>query len=352
VAAADFPIPAVDLETWRTRGYECRQCTTPPVIDGLLDDAAWQQADWTEDFVDIEGNIKPVPRFRTRAKMSWDEDYFYVAAEMEEPHLWAELTEHDAVIYHENDFELFLDPDGDTHNYYELEINAINTVWDLLLTRPYRDGGHAVDSWEIPGLKTAVHLDGTLNDPRDVDRGWNVEMALPWSVLEECARHSGPPSSGESWRVNFSRVQWRLRIENGAYVKEVDPKTGKSLPENNWVWSPQGLVAMHYPEMWGCVRFTDMDNTTTMQQHPPRRRLSPLLPLYYAQKLFFSQHSRFAGDASELDLLSARIPRLEDALSGSRVEYSTEGFLATFHTQHGYWIIDHYGRSRYHRIGN
>ena len=56
-----------------------------------------------------------------------------------------------------------------THNYYELEINALNTVWDLLLSKPYRDGGKAVTSWNIDGLETTVHLYGTLNDPTDVD---------------------------------------------------------------------------------------------------------------------------------------------------------------------------------------
>ncbi len=57
---------------------------------------------------------------------------------MEEPRPWAELTLHDSVIYKENDFEVFIDPDGDNHNYYEIEINALGTVWDLFLAKPYR----------------------------------------------------------------------------------------------------------------------------------------------------------------------------------------------------------------------
>ena len=51
--------------------------------------------------------------------------YFYVAAEMEEPHVWGTLTQHDAVIFQDNDFEVFIDPDGDNHEYYEFEINAL-----------------------------------------------------------------------------------------------------------------------------------------------------------------------------------------------------------------------------------
>src|SRR5262249_15000970 len=94
---------------------------------------------------------RPSPR---GARCSGDDEFFYVGAELEEPHVWATLTQHDAVIFHDNDFEVFIDPNGDNHEYYEFEINAFNTGWDLLLPRPYKDGGKAVNSWEIPGLKT------------------------------------------------------------------------------------------------------------------------------------------------------------------------------------------------------
>ena len=94
-----------------------------------------RSAPWTNSFVDIEGDLKPKPYHDTKAKMLWDENYFYFAALMEEPHVWGKLTDRDAVIYKDNDFEIFLDPDGDTHNYYELEVNALGTEWDLILTK-------------------------------------------------------------------------------------------------------------------------------------------------------------------------------------------------------------------------
>ena len=115
----------------------------PIQIDGRLDEDAWKTAPWTDPFVDIEGDVRPRPRFQTRAKMLWDDTYFYVAALLEEPHVWGTLTKHDSVIFHDNDFEIFIDPDGDNHEYYEIEINALNTEWDLFLKKPYRDGGPA-----------------------------------------------------------------------------------------------------------------------------------------------------------------------------------------------------------------
>ena len=69
--------------------------------------------------------------------MLWDDNYFYIAEQLEEPHVWATLTKHDSVIFQDNDFEVFIDPDGDNQEYYEIEINALNTDWDLLLKKAY-----------------------------------------------------------------------------------------------------------------------------------------------------------------------------------------------------------------------
>ena len=231
------------------RRYECHRAAGAVRVDGRIDDAEWGTAPWTEGFVDIQGDAKPRPRFRTRVKMLWDDEYFYIAAELEEPHVWGTLTRHDSVIFHDNDFEVFIDPNGDTLEYYELEINALNTTWDLFLPKPYRFGGKADNRWEIPGMRTAVRVDGTRNDPRDRDRGWTVEIALPWKALGEYAHRPAPPMPGDEWRVNFSRVEWEHEIVGGRYRKVA----GK--PEDNWVWSPQGEINMHIPERWGYVRF-------------------------------------------------------------------------------------------------
>jgi hypothetical protein len=298
----DFPEPRGAPER---RSYVCYRATSGLIIDGLLSEPAWQAAPWTGDFVDIEGDLGPAPRLRTRAKMLWDDRYFYVCAEMEEPDVWATLTTRDAVIFHDNDFEVFIDPDGDNHEYYELEINALGTEWDLLLTKPYRDDGTAIDSWDIQGLLTGIAVDGTLNVPGDVDTGWSVEIAVPWSVLEECAHGPSPPEDGDTWRVNFSRVEWRSQVADGRYVKQTDPETGRPLHEDNWVWSPQGLVNMHYPEMWGFVRFTETPTAEAGVEFVPPPRLDArdaLMLLYYRQRTEFGNTGAYAADVAELGL--------------------------------------------------
>src|SRR5262245_7639811 len=158
----------------KPKEYVCYRAAGKIVIDGKLDEPSWRDAPATDEFVDIEGDIRPHPRFTTRAKMLWDDQYFYIGADLEEPHVWATLTKRDSVIFHDNDFEVFIDPNGDRDEYYELEINALNTAWDLFLPKPYIDGGKAQNSWDIAGLKTAVEVTGTLNDTTDLDKGWSV----------------------------------------------------------------------------------------------------------------------------------------------------------------------------------
>lgn len=234
------------------RTYIANNTDEAIVIDGVSDESSWQKADWSQEFIDIEGVKKPT--YETKMKMLWDDTYLYFFAQMKEPHVWATLKQRDTVIFYNNDFEIFLDPDGDTYDYMEFEINALNTVWDLFLTKPYRDGPKVIDGWDIKGLKTAVQVDGTLNDPTDTDKGWSVEIAMPWAALSEANVHGDVPKD-EFWRINFSRVNWDFDLNAGRYSRKKD-KNGKYLPEYNWVWSPQGVINMHEPEHWGYVYFS------------------------------------------------------------------------------------------------
>jgi len=286
--------------------YVCRRAGGPIKVDGRLDEALWTDADWTEVFGDIEGPAKPAPRYRTRVQMLWDDLYFYIGAYFEEPHVWATLTERDSIIFQDNDFEVFIDPDGDTHAYYELEMNALNTVWDLLLIKPYRDGGPAVHSWDIQGLKTGVRIMGTLNDPSDTDRAWTAEVAIPFAVLKECIPGKPErPAAGDQWRVNFSRVEYRLDIENGVYAKARDAGTGQPLPEDNWTWTPQGLINIHYPEMWGYVQFSSKapgKGKEKFARRPEEKVKWALRKIYYAEWAHGQEKPGFGADLGALSL--------------------------------------------------
>ena len=231
-------------------------------IDGKDDELAWSNAIYTDDFIDIEGD--KIPSQKTNVKMLWDDKFLYVFAKLYENHIWGDITKRDEVIYYNNDFEVFINPNDDVFSYGEIEINALGTEWDLFLNRPYRLKGKADSSWDINGLKSAVDINGTLNDPNDLDDYWTVEIAIPLKEIEKL-NTSGKDEkviSGDVWRINFSRVNWDFEINNGVYSRKKE--NGKYLPEYNWVWSPQGIINMHVPENWGYLVFSENDEVFNM----------------------------------------------------------------------------------------
>jgi len=304
------------------KGYVCRRATAPMVIDGKLDEAAWNAAPWTDDFADIQGDAKPKPRFRTRAKMLWDDNYLYIAAELEEPHVWATLTNHDSVIFRDPDFEVFMDPKGETQPYAEFEMNALNTTWDLRLNKPYMDGGKPNNAWDIVGAKTAVQVHGIINSADTTNEGWTVEIAFPWKAFGGFTRHDGPPTEGEQWRINFSRVEWQITRNN--HVIEKIPDT----PEDNWVWSPQGVVDMHRPEMWGQLQFTKEPPATavTVSGIPGKAARDVALEVYYAERDFMAAHRAWATNVLDLGLNPASLPA---GVAGVSLEPTADGYVCS-----------------------
>jgi hypothetical protein len=268
---AEWPFPWPEE---RIAHYTAFRAPKPLTIDGRLDEPSWQLAPRSPRFVDL---ITGEPTVHdTRAAVLWDDDYFYVGFWVEEPFVEAKLTERDALIYTENDVELFV---AGRDAYYELEINALGTIYEALFVfeDAYERGGYrqlpelARDAdgatswngvgftthprgprlgffkWDLPGLKTAVHVDGTLNDNSDRDRGWTVEIALPWAGMQVLAQGDGralPPIPGDTWRMDFSRFN-----------------TYRAAPPANdpggWAWSAHGIWDSHIPELFPYIHFSD-----------------------------------------------------------------------------------------------
>lgn len=331
-----LPIPKIEFNP---RNYICYKSEENLVIDGKLDEQAWKNAKWTENFIDIEGVVEP--KFKTRAKMLWDNNYFYVAAELIEPHVSASLIKRDTIIYFDNDFEVFIDPEGDTHNYFEFEMNALNTVWDLLMVKPYRDGAPAVVAWDIAGLKSAVDIQGTINNPNDTDEKWIVEIAFPIEIL--CEKKIKRPKHKDIWRVNFSRVEWQYEVIEGEYKKKINPETGNVFPENNWVWSPQGVINMHYPEMWGFVQFSG--NSPGSEQETFVLKEEELIKwelrqIYYYQKTHIYKYKKYAQNLKDLSEFGLKL--------NEKYQYSSEItntlFKISIITQTQTWNINNKGK--------
>jgi hypothetical protein len=254
--------------------YTAHRTPTPITVDGHLDEAPWLAAPKSPRFRDLISGAPAI--HNTQVALLWDEIYLYAGYWVEEPFVTASLTERDALIYNDNDVELFI---AGEDGYYELEINALGTIYEVFFLwdevyeakgyahlpgfartapgcRPFagvgfgehpRGGRLGFWEWDFPGLQVGVWVDGTLNNNRDRDRGWTVEVALPWAGMEVLARGDGrslPPQPGDTWRMDFSRFN---------QYKEAPP----AEDSGSWAWSPHGVWDSHVPELFPYIHFTD-----------------------------------------------------------------------------------------------
>ncbi len=249
-----------------TARYTCYRAAGPITVDGRLDEPSWKLAPKSTPFVDI---VTGEPAwFDTRVALLWDDNYLYFGFTAEETDVWSTLTERDSKIYEENDLEIFI---AAQDAYYEFEINALNTIYEVFWV--WKDaplpagfdpatqrvmilngvGGHVHPrgerwgflDWDLPGLKHAVHVDGTLNKRDEVDHGWSAEIAIPWRGLELLADgRSLPPVDGDVWRIDCSRFE-----KIGPNKEVLDPCAG-------WTWNRHGHYDSHIPEMFPQITFS------------------------------------------------------------------------------------------------
>ena len=235
------------------KSYNAKYVSLPPTIDGIVNDSTWSQVNWENNFEGIEGGSKPSPKLFSQFKILWDSSNLYIAAYLMEPDLWATKSKRDDIIYYDNDFEIFLDPNNDGENYFEFEINALGTLMDLMMTKPYNKGGTYSLKWNAENIKYAVRPNGTINNNLDIDTGWSIEMAIPFKDFKIGSRNY-LPSLNNPWRLNFSRVEWTLTKQEKSYTKKMN-LSNKPIAEYNWVWSPTGIIDIHVPTKWGNLYF-------------------------------------------------------------------------------------------------
>ncbi len=324
--------------------YVCYRTNHTIHIDGQLEEADWQLASATNDFVNIEGADKLMPPFKTNAKLLWDADNLYVGVTMQEPHLWATLKDRDAIIFQDDAFEIFIDPDGDGHQYCEIQVNAFNAVWDLLLSKPYRIGKESAanSKWNLQGLQTAVSFNGTLNQTHDIDDDWTVEIAIPWSAMKELSTTNSPPLNGDQWRMNLARVDWLLKIKENSYQKQMKPNKKRPEQERYDVWSPHGKIDLHQPEMWGYVQFTQKrvgEGQVSFATNPEEHIKWALWQLHYQQAAYFKKHRKYATSIQELSKVSVDIPNYQFDLT---IKNSSDGYQLAAPTINGnsHWVIN------------
>jgi len=275
-------------------------------LDGKIDEQAWKVSEMS-DLKDLSGGDDPYRK--TWVAMRYDDTCLYVGAVLEEPQAWANHTEENTPIFHDNDFEIFIDPAGEYRYYKELEISAINVRWNLLMVRPYVDGGPAVCNSTQQGLcsktdpehgvektfdirntwKSATYVEGKVNDPNVGSKYWSLEMCIP---LKDMLLYSKGdyPKHNVIWMANTMRVQYRVHTEhspNGTayYAKD-------SNNPYNWAWCPTNGDTVHLPDRWGYLQFSeDKPGTTKILSNPSFTLRKVLSAVYEAEHVFAKTHS-------------------------------------------------------------
>lgn len=234
------------------RYYVIYRISAPITIDGNLKDKAWQDAGWLDSLIDHQHPYAPRPWKTTRVSMVYDDKYIYVAAQLQEENVWAHLTKRDSIMYYDNDFEIFLDPTANGIDYFEYEMNALNTMFDMWHELDNHRGAYANPVYDSKGIRHAVKVDGTLNYHHDEDQGWNVEVKIPLAELKEWnPAMSFPVERGDLWRINFSRVQF-VHV-----YTQLFPYLLPHSPVEDWVLQPTDTGGLHIPELWAKAVFSD-----------------------------------------------------------------------------------------------
>jgi hypothetical protein len=240
-AVGDTPIPGLP----EAPTYVVHRAAGPIVVDGRLDDDAWKLAARTANWQWLDTSVPG--RLETYAQMCWDDEYLYFAFHAVDPDIWATMQIRDEPVFVEEDFEIFLDPDGDEFNYYEWQINPLGTLYDVIWDRPPQTPGPAnrgIHSFDLTPMLSGYQVHGTVWQRDDVDSSWTAEAALSWKGLSEIpGRFRTPPQNGDAWRLGFSRVE--------------APKP--PYWQADWTWPTHGEYNMHIGQRDGYVQFTSVE---------------------------------------------------------------------------------------------
>lgn len=180
-----------------------------PVVDGVLDDAAWSSATPLLLGDSLDGEPADVA---TEVRIAWDDTAVYVGATMDDDDVWSQYEAQDDPLWKEEAFELFFFGDASGRRYLELQVSPRGVMFDARFEQ-YRKGD---EGWDGP-WEAAATVDGTVSERDDRDRGWVVEMAVPFAMICEHTAMTCPPEIGATTRINTFRLDRPRKAQTRAY---------------------------------------------------------------------------------------------------------------------------------------
>lgn len=179
--------------------YDVKRASTPIVVDGRLDDAAWTGASAPVTLQFLWDNQTGAKQ-KTAARVLWDAQALYLGFEADDADITARFLQRDDPTYQDDAVEFFVNPDPKQEAvYYGFEMNVRGVLYDYL----NYNSRTLFKRWDATGMQIATTMRGTLNERADTDTGWTLEAAIPWANFEELSRR--PPVAGAVWKANFNR---------------------------------------------------------------------------------------------------------------------------------------------------
>jgi Domain of unknown function (DUF5916)/Carbohydrate family 9 binding domain-like len=194
------------------KSVRIQRASTPPVIDGVMNEEIWQRAPVIDDFHQVNPVEFAEPTERTEVRILYGRDALYIGARMydREPNLInARVLRQNQPIGSDDRFFLHLDPFNTRRNGYLFGVNPNGVRFDGVFE------GTTQRQFDWDGIWQAA---ATIDD-----EGWVVEIEIPFKTL------SFDPGT-DTWRMNFARNIER-RNESIAWVSQ-DRRTDLSTMGN------------------------------------------------------------------------------------------------------------------------
>lgn len=204
---------------------EVKYAASPIQVDGKLDEKAWRAAEPIVLIFPWESQTGA--KQKTTVRVLWDEQNLYIGYECDDVDITAQFTQRDDPTYRDDAVEAFINPrPSQTDVYLGLEMNARAVLYDYV---SIKSAQFVLKRFNLQNVQLATFIDGTLNARGDRDKGWSLEVSIPWANFEEFSRR---PEPGDVWTATFNRwdgVEPDRRLS--MWVDPLDPRPNPHHPE-------------------------------------------------------------------------------------------------------------------------
>lgn len=175
-------------------------------IDGDIKEEEWGKIPTIKKFYRA-GNLDKEVHSKTIVWIKYDDNFLYIAGRMEDKDIVAYVKNQDGPVWNDDVFEVFIKPKFNSPNYYEINFNPLGTIFDAFFPRKRIHFSRSCDY--SSNVKVATKIKGTLNNCKDIDEGWDIEIAIPFSSFSETTL---PPKKGDIWYFSICRYDYSFYL--------------------------------------------------------------------------------------------------------------------------------------------